>query len=227
MGVLDNLNYLRRAALFPCAQPNPVLIIEAGAQALFPVLLQAVTFGCLDIIKMRAGISPWHARGMKGLIGGAIPPEQADFVNKVYRYAVPLEKALFFMFVVDLTTEFFARWQSNFFRLGGCDQVEDNCEAWGDSPGFINYPFLDWEPPIYHNTHQNGHCPFSLRSTFSVPHGCHYSASFSLKVEPIFHGEAATGVQTRIRKIAPNEFIFHEQNTPAPWFGNQIRAQYM
>src|SRR4051794_22750875 len=115
MGVIDNLGYVSKATYFPCATPSPILAIQAAGDALFPVLASALQFGCLDIIKMRAGMSPWHARKLRALISNPVTAVETDRLNKIYKYAVPVEKLLFFWFVVDLTTEFFARWQSNMF----------------------------------------------------------------------------------------------------------------
>src|SRR5436190_14775085 len=117
MGVLDNLGYISKASYYPCAAPQPALILQAAGAAALPTLMSAVSFGCTDIVKMRAGISPWHARYMKALIGGAIPPDQVDKAQKILKYTVPVEKLLFFWFVVDLETGFLDKWQSNIFML--------------------------------------------------------------------------------------------------------------
>jgi hypothetical protein len=116
MGIIDNLGYIKQASYYPCAEPDPLLVIQAAGAAAFPTLLSAISFGCNDIVKMRAGISPWHARNMKALIDGAIPAEQQKTFNGLYKFVVPVEKALFFFFVVDLTLEFLARWQSQIFK---------------------------------------------------------------------------------------------------------------
>src|SRR4051794_22021710 len=122
MGIIDNANYVKSASYFPCARPEPILIIEAAASALGPVLLSFAAFGCNDIVKMRAGLSPWHRRAVKAMLEGAIPPEQRDMVNKVYKFAIPVGKLLFVWFVADLTVEFFARFHSQLFKLGACGQ---------------------------------------------------------------------------------------------------------
>lgn len=226
MSILRNLAYIQNAVYYPCAKPDPYLIIKAAGSAAFPVLLSAVSFGCLDIVKMRAGISPWHARGMRALIEGAIPPAQSDQVNKIYKFFIPLEKALFFFFVVDLTVDFVARWQSQIFKLGACGEQSHYCSKDGDTPVWFNTPTPQWAPIQYHTTHEEGQCAGGNINPIIVPAGQFFSCSFSLKIRQPPHARPATTVSTRLQQTFPVFRNFKPQVTPAPWLGNTIHAQY-
>lgn len=225
MGVIDNLGYIKDASYYPCPDASAAIIIEAAGRALAPVLIQAITFSCLDIVRMRAGISPWHARGLRALIQGAVPPSETDDIRKIYKYLLPLEKALFFWFVVDLTTEFAAGWTSQIFKLGGCNQDPDDCNYSGERPigvtsggdGFVNI--------AYNIISHTGLCvPDVLGADVSVNY--FWSIYFSVSPKPIIHNQSVGNVGMRLHDITAHPLFFTEQNTPPPWFGNTIHASY-
>jgi hypothetical protein len=224
MSALSNLGFIAKAAYYPCNRPDPFLILQAGADALFPVLLNAVTFSCLDIIKMRAGISPWHARGMKALIGGAIPGEQSGVAKDLLKFTIPLEKALFFFFVVDLTIDFFARWQSLIFKLNACANNPNNCATWGTRPIWIGYPVKTWNPVEFLDTQENGFCHFTIRDRIVVPPGAFWSLFFSLQVKEIFNQVPTATIMTRVIRLSPNVVEFPASESAPAWFGNDFRA---
>jgi hypothetical protein len=226
MSVLDNLGFVAWAHYYPCADPSPTLVIKAAAQAGVITLWSAATFGCLDIVRMRAGISPWHTRGLRMLANGINPPDVQKNINGIYKFLIPLEKLLFFHFVVDLTTGFFANWQSGLFQLGACDGLPENCDWSGDKPSWTS-PHPGSEMLVtYHTTKISGNC-FGLPSNgFWVPEGYHWSAYFSLNVMGI-NGQPQPGnVQTWLQVLAPTPFDYPKAENPAPWFGNKIHAQY-
>lgn len=227
MGVIDNLGYIKTAAAFPCANPDPILIAEAGLKAIGPVLLNAASFGCNDIVKMRAGISPWHSRGIRALVEGAIPPSEKDTAGKLLKFTIPIQKALFFWFVVDLTVDFFARWHSQVFRLGACGQTANAntgsgpVVAWvqGGGGGFsrISYDMTLSNP----GNHQIGSDGFIV-----FPHQ-YWQCYFSLTPKPLFFGQVPGNVQLRLRQIRSPQYVLNGPVVPAPWFGNTIHASVL
>lgn len=227
MGVIDNLGYISEAAHFPCSAPAPTLVIKAAARAAFPVLMQAATFGCMDIMKMRAGVSPWHARGLKALIKGAIPADQAGLASKILKFTLPVEKGLFFYFVVDLTVEFFANWQSQMFILNACDTQQDGCSYSGTFPSWLSIPLGRWNPVAYFDTHGVGNCPYTLRGDLHVPPGAFYSLFFDFKTIPLNPRFPTANVQTRLRQVFPSNFAFAPQDNTPPWTANPLTASYL
>lgn len=226
MGVIDNLGFIEEATHYGCAQAGGALVIQAAGAAAWPVLLQAATFSCLDILKMRAGVSPWHARGLRALIKGAIPAEQADVGAGVFKFLLPVEKALFFWFVVDLTTEFQARWMSQIFKLGGCEVSPSECEQWGNDPSWLGLGNDNYSPVLWSNVQRSGVCTWVLRTSFIANLGENWSCTFSVKPRPLLPGNAITNVETRIVKTSPVHFEYDPVKHEPNWFGMEFIAMH-
>lgn len=227
MGVFDNLGYIAEASYFPCINPDPWLIIKAGGSSVLPVLVSAVSFGCNDIVKMRAGVSPWHTRGMRALIDWQKLPDDPYNHKGLLKYTVPLEKALFFFFVVDLTTEFVARWQSNIFKLGACDNKADDCSWSGSNPSWTA-PHPGAQMLVTYGTDSiSGNCYGRPSNGFFVPDGYYWSAYFSLKVEPIIPGQPTGTVTTWLESHDADHYKTIENKDDPSWFGNSVHASYM
>lgn len=224
MGVIDNLGYIASASYYPCAAPQPALIIQAAGAAAFPVLMSAVSFGCTDIVKMRAGVSPWHARNLKAMIKGAIPPEQIDAANKILKYTVPIEKLLFFWFVVDLTDSFLAKWQSNIFKLNACGNNSIMASDTGELASWVEPAPGAWTDVNYHFTHSNPGHPIAAGAQFIIPPDFYWSAYFSVTPKPLFVGQPLGGFQTRLRRIAPTVIDYESPLVTPPWIGNQMTS---
>lgn len=227
MGVIDNLGYIKKAAAFPCATPNPILIAQAAGNAIAPVLLNAATFGCNDIVKMRAGISPWHSRGLKALIKGAIPPDETATAGKLLKFTIPVEKALFFWFVVDLTTDFFARWHSQVFRLGACGHPLRSWTGSGPLSTWVMPAPNGWTRISYSMTKNPPGAPNIGSDGFIVTSHQYWQAYFSLTPRPLWVGQVPGSVQLRLHQIAGRPFVIEGPKVPAPWFGNQIHASIL
>ena len=226
MGVLDNVGYVAKATYYPCAEPDPVLVIEAAGQALAPVLLSAATFGCLDFIRMRAGISPWHSRGLRMLINGAIPPEQSDAINKIYKFLIPLEKVLFFWFVVDLTTEFFARWQSQIFRLGACGNKPNDAFASGEPAGWLCEGDFKYRRITYQIRQYEGRRGLIIPPYIIVPPGYFLSLTMTLTIKPWYPNRPPSSLKITIAQIMPTYHEFRHFEATPNFITGQLRGFY-
>lgn len=227
MGVFDNLGYIAEAQHYPCASPDPWLVIKAGASAIAPVLLSAASFGCTDIIKMRAGVSPWHSRGIRALIEGAISPSEKSTAGKILKFTIPIEKALFFWFVVDLTTEFFARWQSNLFQLQGCGTTAFGCSMTGKLGGWACPSPGAWTYIGYEKTSSTGRCPVGFGIEFGVQAHQHWSCYFSLSPAPIIKTQPIGSFQTRLRRVYPDGYVYEGEKVTPSWIGNKLTSNMM
>jgi hypothetical protein len=227
MSVLENLNFIKQAAWFQCQTPDPVLIIQAAVGAAAPVIVEAATFGCLDFIRMRAGVSPWHSRGLRALINGINKPAEQDIVNGIYKFLIPAEKLLFFWFVVDLTTEFIALWHSQIFRLGACGPASLECHWSGKNANWVSPGHNIAASVSYDGQGDQPPCPLLGGTDFVVPAGWYWSHSFSLTPEPIFTNQPVGNVTTFLRCVAGGSFETHKQVTTPPWWGNKLTAIYM
>jgi hypothetical protein len=227
MGIIDNLGYISKAQAIPCAKPDPWLIIKAAGNALGPTLISASTFGCIDIVRMKLGKSPWHMRGMKALFDGMYKPELEDKINKLYKFIVPAEKALFFFFVVDLTTEFFARWQSQMFKLGACGDLPDDCSWTGQSPAWVA-PHANAQMLVtYETASMTGYCRGKPSNGFFVPAGYYWTAYHSVEVKPILKSKPVHSVTTWISDNATNSSPTHAATAPPPAPGNNVTVASM
>jgi len=218
------MGYVQSALWFPCAKPDPFLLLQAGAYALAPVLISALTVGCRDIIKMRAGQSPWHGRHIKALINGVTKASEADRFNKIFKFALPLEKLFFVWFVADLTIEFIARWHSQAFSLGACGDFPDVCEWSGTLASFVVPAPGAWVYIAYQRQSVSGPCSTSGGIEFAVPKGHYWQATFSVTAEPIGRGGPIGNVQTRLVKSSPYPHEFQARTHTPDWFANKVHA---
>lgn len=227
MGVLANLGYLKKAQAYNCSRGDITLIVEAAAKAGAITLWEAATFGCIDIIKMRAGISPWHARGLKALINGVTSPAEKNVINGIYKFIIPAEKALFFWFVVDLTVGFFANWQSQMFKLGACDQEADWGAGTGSNPHWICPGHNTFANVAYIDFHKTGPRQGIIdHHGFIVPPGYHYQCYFSLNPRLLFGNNPAPSADTTLREILDHPFMLTPQHSEPPWLFNKLTATW-
>jgi len=224
MSALKNLGYIKEAMFFPCAEPSPTLVIEAAAAAGLVTLWSAATFSCLDIVKLRAGISPWHARGLKALVNGINSPAEQNKINGLYKFLIPVEQSLFFFFIVDLTIDFFANWQSQIFKLGGCTPHGGECSKSGNNPHATALPAPHGALLTYTETSSSGNCTGQIGNGFFVPPGSFFTAYFSATCEPIFQDQPLGYVNLVLLKHDFSDFYGPPTTTPAGWFGNSISA---
>jgi hypothetical protein len=204
MGVLDNLNYIRKASYYPCNVADPVLIIEAAFRAAGPAIWEAATFSCVDLIRLRAGISPWHTRGLRALIKGINPPAIQDQINGIYKFIIPAERLLHFMFIADLTTGFLAQWQSQIFKLDACHTGDIVCNFTGNNPAWF--------------------CPDG--SSWIVNPGQYWQASFDLVPVGFPAGVYPGSLSMDIIDLGPRHFEFPPVTFETPWYGNKIKGIY-
>ncbi len=122
MSGMRNLNYIKNLAYHPC-QPSgdALLYIETGFEALLPLLFAFNTFSCMDILKLRAGISWKCGRKLRALIEHGTPPKTYDNVHFIYSLGPNIvERALWFMFLAELASDFVVNWTSLIYAGLGC-----------------------------------------------------------------------------------------------------------
>lgn len=227
MGVLKNLGYIKSAQAYTCTPGDISLVIQAAATAGAITLWEAASFGCIDIVKMRAGISPWHARGLKALINGVTSPAEKNVVNGLYKFLIPAEKILFFWFVVDLTTGFFANWQSQMFKLGACGDAAQYGAGTGSNPSWICPGSNTFANVSYLTFHKQGNAIGNIdHHGFIVPPGWHWSCYFSLRPRKLFGNDPPGACNTTLRQILTHPFILTPQHSEPPWLFNKLTATW-
>lgn len=121
MSIMSRINYIKELNVIGCAQPDIYVTMTTGLQAAVPALLSLAVPGCTDIVKMKLGLSPWHARGIRSAIKSIAAPfasEGNKFLYKTGYFAA--EAGLYYFMLADVTTEFFTTWQSLAFVAEQC-----------------------------------------------------------------------------------------------------------
>lgn len=140
MSILRNINYIKKLNVVQCTQPDVFVLVETGFAAAAPALLNLFVPGCTDIIKMKLGISPWHARGIRSLIKSAAAPFALDATKFLYKIGYfTAERGLYYLMVADIAVEFVATWQSLVFVAEQC-QLPDAGTAYGYISAFVYNP---------------------------------------------------------------------------------------
>jgi hypothetical protein len=130
---LKDINYIKELNTIPCGEASWTVIAETFANTAPPALLSLFLPGCTDIIKTKLGLSPWHARGLKGMIKKAAPPLAINGTKFLYNIGYfTAEKYLWFFQVAEVTKEFFITWQSQIFMQQQCQ-----LPAAGSAYGYI------------------------------------------------------------------------------------------
>lgn len=138
MSIMKDINYVTQLYTIPCGVPDWWVIAETAFAAAPPALLSILAPGCNDIVKMRAGLSPWHARSIKSLIRGAIKPFPVSELKFLYKIGYfTAEKYLWWFLLADVTKEFFITWQTMIYQQQQC-QLPGAGTAYGR---FLNSPY--------------------------------------------------------------------------------------
>jgi len=137
---MRNINYLKKMNVMGCSAPDIFVTIETGLQAAGPALLNLLTPGCTDIVKMKLGRSPWHSRGIRSLIKSAAAPFSLEANKFLYRIGYDTaERGLFYLMVADIAVEFVTTWQSLAFVAEQCP-LPSAGTAYGYMATFIYTP---------------------------------------------------------------------------------------
>lgn len=182
MGVLNNINYIKKATVYKCALPGPMILIETAFRAGVPVLLELITFGCIDALKIRGGISFNCGKLIKAVIVKAHGAQVVADAHYLYKFVAPVERALWYWMVADLTTSFVANWTSLVYEAQGCIPDDDSFGANSDKMTLstvapnLNYP-IAW---LWGNRH--GHFGSASGPIIFVPAGWYYSCHWSVSV---------------------------------------------
>jgi hypothetical protein len=182
MGIGQNLNYIKNVFKHPCGTPNPSVLIETAFEAGVPALLNLVLFGCGDILKMKAGVSPWHTRALKGFIKGATDGKQLGLTRFLYATGYgQIEAALWWWLVADTATGFVADWMSLVYQEQGCDLPGS-----GHFSAGLTSNFQDPGGPYPININGISHisCLSVSLHSIVIPYGCSATISWDTEFTP-------------------------------------------
>jgi hypothetical protein len=191
MSAISNLNYIKRVYNHPCATPTPNVMIETAFPAARLALLEVLSFGCTDILKMRLGRTPWHSRGLKMLIrkkslGVQLGPRTTGFS---YAFA-PVEFVLQYMLFADAATGFAANWMSLVYQQQGC-----TLPGSGYIGCAIHSTFQDAGGPYgtLLETREEKQCCSVGGNIIQIPAGCEATISYQTTFKPFLDLPANLG----------------------------------
>ncbi len=140
MSIMSRINYIKKLSVMGCQDPDIFVAIETGFASAAPALLSLFVPGCTEIVKMKLGLSPWHAKGIRSMIKGVAPPFAAGANKWLYKVGYfTAERGLYYFMLADVTTEFFVQWQSLAFVAEQC-QLPSAGTAYGYISPFIYLP---------------------------------------------------------------------------------------
>jgi hypothetical protein len=212
MSISGNLNYIKRAMRHPCALPSPEIVIETAVEAAAVMFMKLSLFGCTDIIKMKAGRSPWHTRAMRGLIEGSASP-QARAGNR-WMWATPynqIEQALWYWLVAEAVTGFIPDWASLIYQEQRCSQP---------GSGYIGCPLTALyisggsTGQVLINDAEDKQCVRVGGNQVSVKAGCEGGISYFMEWIPFNNDPANAGSVTTW--IERNDGIRIQEDTSTP-----------
>lgn len=143
MSILSNINFMRKFIAFPCATPNPLILIETAFEALLPELWEFLSFQVVQQVlpvakKIGGRDAPrwqerrpmrdydWRRTRGHGVHMSSNPPERRSVGEKLgpntvlFRLIDFEQRALFYWMLVDLATEFMARWTTLIYLKQKC-----------------------------------------------------------------------------------------------------------
>lgn len=224
MGTVNNINYLKEVQYFPCADPSPLILITTALEAGAPTLLEFYSWGCRDILKLRAGYSNFCGRGFRAIVAKWHPPGFIDKLHKFYEFFGPVDKLLYGFLIADLQSSFLAKWTSLAYAAQGCipDPTTQQTTGTAQIPQGI---LANHETGIVYRLTTIGGSGGVVRPTsVTIPDGWYVSITWSVHVDPLFADQGVT-VHTWLQSVTGTHHHIAEQEFEPPWFGSGTRAR--
>lgn len=144
MSVLSNVNYMKKFVAFPCATPNPIVIVETAFEVGAPLLMEFFSFQLAQLVKAplrdmgRKNAPPSvpgfdrrdrrreSSRGHGRHIRPDAPADRVSYGEKwgpntiLFRMHDATSRALLYWLIADLATEFMARWTTMIYKKQNC-----------------------------------------------------------------------------------------------------------
>lgn len=219
---MKDINYVKNLYTIPCGSPDWWVIAETAFKSVPPALLAIGVPGCTDIVKTRLGLSPWHARSIKGLIKGAIKPFPVSELKFLYKIGYfTAEKYLWWFLLAEVTKEFLITWQSMIYQQQQC-QLPGAGTAYGRFLGHLYAPFSAGVLPWTFDHNVFG--VFFSAGGFNVRPGFQANVAYSIQWEDVLHPESSVSVETSLQEIG-NPELSNLMNTNDPALGNGAWTQ--
>jgi hypothetical protein len=219
MSILSNVNYAKKIVRHPCGTPNPIIMVEAAAQAALPLLFVPITFSCTDWIKASVGISWKCGKKLKAIARHVYGPKFTDGVHFLYEAtgAAAAENALWIWFIADLAVDTYVSWVTQMYIEGNCD-LPLNGTINGAVFFEVQEPGGDYSVGVL--SPGSKPCVFGGGLEVQFPRGCYGGITYQCDWAPWPTGRAAGGtVQTAIRDNSTGAIMDVSTSPPAKFNG--------
>jgi hypothetical protein len=176
-----------------------MIMIQAAFQSSLPILYDFTGFSCLDILKLRAGISWKCGRALKPSVRSGTEPTLFDGWTAFYQLGLAqIERALWYWFIAGEGAEAIVDWTSLIYSQQGCDlppagQFQGILESWVYEPGAVVQQPIQGTPP-------HPSCVVVGFDFWTVLPGCECTVGYSLPVTP-FGGQPLGQIASSIEDI--------------------------
>lgn len=218
-------NVVQQIMAFPCANPSPIIWAAVFLPAITPSLLEYISFGCRDILKLRLGREAPCGRMLKAQVQKAIPPAWQSTTKTLLKWEARFSLAGQIWMIADLASKADVRWTSLAYRMAGCPYLNQGAswnyefsvpkalEAFKPTPigGFV--------------TDYMGDPGLSWPTGAIVPKDWYCSIHFSVTAQTLIGGRPV-GLSTWIRAEGPDAYDYDANTFPKPYPGFSSRAEY-
>lgn len=221
MGLLKNWNYVTQLTVFPCAEPTPLIMVKTFFPAATLAMLDFFSWGCRDFLKARAGRAQPCGRFIKAAVSGGRGAKLIDQFDRWYKFAGPIDKALYAFLIADIGSTFAARWSMFAAVAQGCIPSEDN----GTDNYRLNAPFVQVanQDTIIPYTINNPPPP-SRGAGFFVPSGWYGQLHYTLTGRSLLTGKPAA-FDTYIDVTGNRRFSTDLSKTRGYWPGASAQGE--
>lgn len=209
---LKTANWIGKQMVHPChinetGLKEVVVIIETAFAAGIPALAAARAFSCMDITKLRAGISWQCGRALKTIVDQWHDPHTLNAGRFAYAIsgAGALELGLWYYFIAELVATSAANWTSLMYSNEGCKQPFSGTLA--ATSGIFDYEAGTTNGRILFDNGGAHNCVTVGGQNIFVAAGCQASISFSNSVERCGNGQPQCSLQTQIIDTGTGETV--------------------
>lgn len=218
MGFQDAYNLAKQLAVYPCAQPTPVIYLATFFPAIAPALIEFASFGCRDILKFRLGIGAPCGRIIKNQVAKATPPKLVNAVGNFMKFERALSTGGFWWMIADLAADTTVRWSTLAYRMAEC-QIALDAATWDYQPFAPDVLFAGVPKPLAGRIENYRGTPGLAGITgATVPEGWHLQLNFDVDYHSLFHHFYPT-VKLWIQQLGGTPYDF-----PANVYGNSAYA---
>jgi len=218
-------NVVKQIIAFPCADPGPIIWAATFLPAITPSLLEYISFGCRDMLKLRLGREAPCGRVLKAQVQNAIPPAWKNATNTLLKWEGRVSLLGQILMIIDLAGKADVRWTSMAYRMSGCPYLQQG-SSW-------NWKFQAAEalapgvPTPIGGTivDEMGEPGYSWPTGAIVPSGWYANLHFRINAVSL-HGGHPVALHMWVRANSPGQYDFPSSDFAKPYPGFVSTGEY-